>query len=103
MSRPVLPELKVCGKEAAGIAQHLQGVFDIPLLGGIEPGALPQSMVASGIASHGGIMALFSSHPPIAERIRRYEDMGLDCLMLQFHPMREGLETFAREIMPAFK
>ena len=38
-------------------------------LGGIEPGALPQSMVASGIASHGGIMALFSSHPPIEERI----------------------------------
>lgn len=36
----------------------------------------------------------------IAERIRRYEDMGVDCLMLQFHPMRQGLETFAQTVMP---
>ena len=36
----------------------------------------------------------------VAERIRRYQDCGVDCLMLQFHPMMEGLETFAREVMP---
>jgi heat shock protein HtpX len=40
-------------------------------LGGLEPGALPQSMAAMGISSRpGGLMALFSSHPPIEERIR---------------------------------
>ena len=39
-------------------------------LGGMQPGALPQSMVASGISGAPGWMALFSSHPPIEERIR---------------------------------
>ena len=39
----------------------------------------------------------------VAERIRRWEAMGIDLLMLQFNPMREGLETFAREIMPRLR
>ena len=38
-------------------------------LGGLEPGALPQSLQASGIAGGGGLMALFASHPPIEARI----------------------------------
>ncbi|HEU4850934.1 MAG TPA: protease HtpX [Telluria sp.] len=39
-------------------------------LGGLQPGALPQSMAASGISgSGGGFGALFSTHPPIEERI----------------------------------
>lgn len=39
-------------------------------LGGIDPGELPKSMAAMGINSRpGGLMALFSSHPPIEERI----------------------------------
>ncbi len=38
-------------------------------LGGLTPGTLPQSMAASGITDKGGIMALFSTHPPIEERI----------------------------------
>jgi heat shock protein HtpX len=38
-------------------------------LGGLEPGALPQSMSGFGITDKGGIMALFSTHPPIEERI----------------------------------
>jgi len=37
-------------------------------LGGLEPGALPQSMKASGIAG-AGVMALFATHPPIEARI----------------------------------
>lgn len=37
-------------------------------LGGLQPGALPKEMAASGITG-GGIMALFSSHPPLASRI----------------------------------
>ena len=39
----------------------------------------------------------------IADRIRRYEDAGIDCLMLQFHPMRDGLERFGQEIMPRIR
>ena len=38
-------------------------------LGGLEPGALPESMKASGISDRAGMMALFSTHPPIEERI----------------------------------
>ena len=37
-------------------------------LAGLQPGALPKEMAASGITG-GGIMALFSSHPPLASRI----------------------------------
>ena len=39
----------------------------------------------------------------IADRIRRYEDCGIDCLMLQFHPMKDGLQQFAHEIMPRLR
>lgn len=45
-------------------------------LGGLEPGALPQSMAASGIAGSAGFMALFSSHPPIEARIRALQVRG---------------------------
>jgi heat shock protein HtpX len=40
-------------------------------LGGYQPGELPQSMAAMGIsAKPSGFMALFSSHPPLEDRIR---------------------------------
>lgn len=39
-------------------------------LGGLEPGALPKSFEASGISGGAGIAALFSTHPPIEDRIR---------------------------------
>lgn len=42
-------------------------------LGGMPGAALPQNMAASGIAGGEGWMALFSSHPPIAERIAALE------------------------------
>jgi len=40
-------------------------------LGGLVPGELPQQVKSMGIASSkpGGLMALFSSHPPIEQRI----------------------------------
>src|SRR5499427_7489977 len=38
-------------------------------LGGLEPGALPQSMAGFGITDKSGIMSLFATHPPIEERI----------------------------------
>jgi heat shock protein HtpX len=43
-------------------------------LGGVEPGALPQSLQAFGIAEGGNrFLALFASHPPIAQRIAALE------------------------------
>lgn len=36
----------------------------------------------------------------IADRIRRYEAAGVGTLMLHFHPMIEGMERFARDIIP---
>jgi dimethylsulfone monooxygenase len=36
----------------------------------------------------------------IAERLRRYEKIGMECVMLHFHPMMEGLDRFATEVMP---
>ena len=38
-------------------------------LGGLEPGELPKSFKASGINDKPGFMALFSTHPPIQDRI----------------------------------
>src|SRR5947199_652880 len=38
-------------------------------LGGMQPGALPQSLAAAGVNGAPGWMALFSSHPPIEQRI----------------------------------
>jgi heat shock protein HtpX len=38
-------------------------------LGGLEPGALPQTMRTFGITDRGGWLALFATHPPIEARI----------------------------------
>ncbi len=45
-------------------------------LGGLEPGALPQSIKAMGISDRPGIMALFSTHPPMEERIAALRARG---------------------------
>jgi heat shock protein HtpX len=46
-------------------------------LGGIEPGELPAQIKTMGIASRpGGVMALFSSHPPIEDRIAALQSSG---------------------------
>jgi FMNH2-dependent dimethyl sulfone monooxygenase len=39
----------------------------------------------------------------IAERIRRYEEIGVECLMLRFSPMMEGIATFGREVIPRLR
>ena len=45
-------------------------------LGGLDPGEMPRSLAAMGISGRpSGFMALFSSHPPIEERIAALQQM----------------------------
>ncbi|MFO1398216.1 MAG: protease HtpX [Burkholderiales bacterium] len=57
----------------AGSAQYLGSsspmVNALKRLGGVEAGELPKTLQAFGITERSGIMALFATHPPIADRI----------------------------------
>ena len=39
----------------------------------------------------------------VAERLLRYEKIGVDTMMTRFTPMLEGVEKFGREVIPAFR
>jgi heat shock protein HtpX len=44
-------------------------------LGGLDPGEMPKAMQSMGISSRpSGLMALFSTHPPMEERIARLRE-----------------------------
>jgi heat shock protein HtpX len=57
----------------AGSAQYVGNkqpmINALARLGGLVPGELPKSMAMAGINDKPGFMSLFSSHPPIEERI----------------------------------
>jgi heat shock protein HtpX len=53
----------------ADLAGHQNMINALKRLGQVEPEPLPEQMAAFGINDKGGIMALFSSHPPIEARI----------------------------------
>ena len=45
-------------------------------LGGLDPGEMPKSLAAMGISARpNGLMALFSSHPPLEQRIARLKEL----------------------------
>jgi len=51
------------------MGSRLPMISALKRLGGMQAGELPSNMAASGISGKGGVMALFSSHPPLEERI----------------------------------
>ena len=61
----------------ADLAGHQNMINALKRLGQVEPEALPEQMAAFGINDKGGVMALFSSHPPIEDRIVALEQRAL--------------------------
>ena len=61
----------------ADLAGHQNMINALKRLGQVEPAALPEQMAAFGINDKGGIMALFSSHPPIEDRIAALEERAI--------------------------
>ena len=57
----------------ADLAGHQNMINALKRLGQVEPEPLPEQMAAFGINDKGGVMALFSSHPPIEARIAALE------------------------------
>ena len=57
----------------ADLAGHQNMINALKRLGQVEPEPLPEQMAAFGINDKGGMMALFSSHPPIEARIEALE------------------------------
>jgi heat shock protein HtpX len=57
----------------AGSAEYLGNptpmVNALKRLGGLEPGEMPKALAGFGISDKAGVMALFSTHPPLEERI----------------------------------
>jgi len=72
-------------EEAQAMAEeHLKTIHDDPAM----------TVGTSGVGAN-----LIGSPKTIVERMRRYQDLGIDLFMLHFYPMREGLEEFAEKIM----
>ena len=55
-------------------------------------------LMAGGVKGLGG--GLVGPPDLVAERIRRYESIGITCMMLRFMPVFEGMDLFARAVMP---
>jgi len=54
----------------------------------------------SSTAARGLGASLVGTPDLVAERMRRYEEIGVELFLLNFHPMLPGLETFASAVMP---
>ena len=60
-----------------------------------ERGAGPRDRMVNALGA-----GLVGTPQLLAERLRRYEEVGIDIMMTRFTPMMEGMETFGTEVMP---
>jgi heat shock protein HtpX len=62
----------------ADLAGHKNMINALKRLGQVEPEPLPEQMAAFGINDKSGFMALFSSHPPLEDRIAALETRSIN-------------------------
>jgi len=75
-------------------------------LKGVDKDAIHKktSSRSKGIGSNGGIAAgLIGSVDTIVQRMKEFNEEGVELFLLQFHPMFEEIERFSREVMPILK
>ena len=61
---------------SARLLGHKQPMINaLARLGGLHPGALPSDLAAAGIGDGSQLSALFSTHPPMEERIRALQNL----------------------------
>lgn len=61
---------------SARLLGHKQPMINaLARLGGLHPGALPSDLAAAGIGDGAQLSALFSTHPPMEERIRALQNL----------------------------
>ena len=68
-------EFRADAGAASYMGQPNSMISALTTLGRIEPGELPKSIQASGISDKPGLMALFSTHPPIEARIAALQQL----------------------------
>ncbi|MDE2429320.1 MAG: protease HtpX [Burkholderiales bacterium] len=68
-------EFRADAGSARLLGSNLPMIHALARLGGMEPGELPKSMAASGISDKPGWGALFSTHPPMEQRIAALQSL----------------------------
>lgn len=68
-------EFRADAGAATYMGQPNSMISALATLGRVEPGELPKSIQASGISDKPGLMALFSTHPPIEVRIAALQQL----------------------------
>jgi len=63
-----------------------------------ERGAGPRDRMVNALGA-----GLVGTPQFLAERLGRYEAIGIGCLMLRFTPMLAGVETFGTKVMPLLR
>ncbi|MEB0140937.1 MULTISPECIES: protease HtpX [unclassified Undibacterium] len=68
-------EFRADAGSARLLGNRLPMIHALARLGGMAPGELPKSMAAAGISDKPGWSALFSSHPPMEQRIAALQNL----------------------------
>jgi hypothetical protein len=63
----------------------------------------PVSLEDYSVSNRGLRSGLVGTPEQVADRIRAFEEAGVDLLLLQFSPQYEEMERFAEEVLPYFR